>query len=171
MAATKGNGLDAANDQPAKTLTKYATDSIASASNIGAFPARHNTVTAEILCRLLRGEHLTGMEAVFCASTTRLAAVIDYLEKAYCWAIDRVDIDVGTKDGRVVAIRDYFLPRAAIRRAFDADALKFCRSVTSERAKLRAGANTVKAVAKRRNAARLASRIDPRQMTLIGGVE
>lgn len=29
LTATKGNGLDAANDQPAKTLTKYATDFIA----------------------------------------------------------------------------------------------------------------------------------------------
>lgn len=29
MDATKGNGLDAANDQPAKTLTKYVTDFIA----------------------------------------------------------------------------------------------------------------------------------------------
>ena len=29
---TKGDGLDAANDQPAKTLTKYTTDFIAAAS-------------------------------------------------------------------------------------------------------------------------------------------
>ena len=29
MAATKGNGPDAANDQPAKTLTKHTTDFIA----------------------------------------------------------------------------------------------------------------------------------------------
>lgn len=32
MDAPKGNGLDAANDQPAKTLTKYAADFIAGAA-------------------------------------------------------------------------------------------------------------------------------------------
>jgi len=32
MSATKGNGLDAANDQPAKTLTKHAADFIAAAA-------------------------------------------------------------------------------------------------------------------------------------------
>lgn len=39
MAATKGNGLDAANDQPAKTLTKRTADFIARA-------ARYATVNA-----------------------------------------------------------------------------------------------------------------------------
>jgi len=33
MVATKGNGLEAANDQPAKTLTKYAIDFIARAAS------------------------------------------------------------------------------------------------------------------------------------------
>lgn len=146
-------------------------DSINSAGFIGSFPVRHNTVTAEVLARLISGESLTGMDAVFCASTTRLAAVIDYLEKCYGWLIDRVDVDVGTKDGRIAVIRTYFLQRATIRRAFDAGALKFCRSVSSERAKLRAAAHKVKAEAKRRNAARLASRIDPRQMSFLGGAE
>jgi hypothetical protein len=146
-------------------------NSINSAGFMGTFPARQNTVTAEVIARLISGESLTGMDAVYCASTTRLAAVVDYLEKCYGWVIDRLDVDVDTKDGRIAVIRTYFLSRASIRRAFDAGALKFCRSVTSERAKLRAAAHEVKAEAKRRNAARLASRIDPRQMTLLGGAK
>lgn len=146
-------------------------NSINDAGFLGTFPVRQNTVTAEVLARLISGENLTGMDAVYCASTTRLAAVVDYLEKCYGWVIDRIDVDVGTKDGRIAVIRTYFLPRATIRRAFDAGALKFCRAVTSERAKLRALAHKVKAEAKRRNAARLASRIDPRQMSFFGGAE
>ncbi len=34
MSATKGNGLDAANDQPAKTLTKHTVDFIARAASL-----------------------------------------------------------------------------------------------------------------------------------------
>ena len=48
-------------------------------AQIGTFPTRLNTVTAEVLGRLLEGESLTGMDAVFGCSTTRLAAVIHYL--------------------------------------------------------------------------------------------
>lgn len=84
--ATNGNGLTAGNSQPAKTLTKYATDSIAIPAILtGTFPARHNTVTAEVLSRLIRGKNLTGMDAVFCANSTRLSAVIFYLTEDYGW--------------------------------------------------------------------------------------
>jgi hypothetical protein len=127
-------------------------------------------VSAEVLARLISGESMTGMDAVFCASTTRLAAIIDYLETAYNWTIDRRDIDVGTKDGRIVVIRAYYLTRAVIRRAFDAGAIEFCRGVKSARAKLRDGASKTIALAKRRNAVRIASRVDPRQSHLFGGM-
>ena len=40
----------------------------------GRLPVRLGTVVAEVLARLLNHESLTGMEAVFGASTTRLAA-------------------------------------------------------------------------------------------------
>jgi len=136
---------------------------------LGAFPSRHNTVTAEILSRLIGGESLTGMDAVYCASTTRLAAVVDYLETAYGWSIDRVDMDVGTSDGRVPVIRAYFLDRATIRRAFDAGALKFCQSVKDARAKTRKQAPKAKAEATKRNAARAAAKFNPHQGTLFSG--
>ncbi len=135
----------------------------------GIYPTRHNTVTAEVLCRLISGENLTGMDAVFGCSTTRLAAVIFYLSEKYGWAIDHVDIDVGTNDGRVVLIRAYFLTRAIIRGAFDAGALKFCRSVREARAKRRTHATKAKAEADRRNAARAAAKFDPNQGALFSG--
>lgn len=137
--------------------------------SIGGFPARHNTVTAEILSRLLHGENLTGMDAVYCASTTRLAAVVEYLDTAHGWTIDRVDMDVGCKDGRVTVVRCYYLNRATIRRAFDAGALSFCRSVQSARAKTRQNATKAKAEAHKRNAARAAARLNPNQGSLFGG--
>ena len=169
MSALKGNGLDATNGQPAKTHTKNTTDFKANAHFMGAFPTRRNTVTAEVLCRLVNGENLTGMDAVFSASTTRLSAVIFYLNEAYGWPIEHVDMDVGTNDGRVAVIRAHFLTRATIRRAFDAGALPFCQSVKEARAKTRKHASKAKAEAAKRNAARTAARFDPNQGSLFLG--
>ena len=138
-------------------------------ARIGAFPTRYNTVTAEVLARLLRGENLTGMDAVFCASTTRLAATVDYLSTTHGWTIDRFDIDVGCNDGRVAVVKAYYLNRATIRRAFDAGALEFCRNVKDARAKTRKHANKARAEADKRNAARAAARFDPNQGSLFGG--
>jgi len=136
---------------------------------LGGFPDRCDTVTAEVLSRLLEGERLTGMEAVFDCSTTRLAAVVNYLEQDYGWAIDRVDIDVGTNDGRVAVVKVYYLDRATIRRAFDAGALVFCRRVKEARAKTRKHAPKAKAEAAKRNAARSAGKFDPDQGNLFDG--
>jgi hypothetical protein len=89
MSAPKGNGLTAGNSQPAIENATHTQDSTAIAASIGGFPSRHNTVTAEVLCRLISGENLTGMDAVFGCSTTRLAAVIHYLTEKYGWSIAR----------------------------------------------------------------------------------
>ena len=138
-------------------------------AQIGTFPTRHNTVTAEVLGRLLEGESLTGMDAVFGCSTTRLAAVIHYLTGEYAWAVDHVDMEVGTNDGRMTVIRAYFLPRAVIRKAFDAGALAFCRSVKAARAATRKDAAKAKEQAHRRNVARSAASRDVFQGSLFGG--
>lgn len=47
----------------------------------GGLPAKLNTVTAEVLARLLNYERLTSLDAVFEASTTRLSAVTFYIVK------------------------------------------------------------------------------------------
>lgn len=137
-------------------------------AHTGTLPVRHKTVTAEVLCRLLEGEHLTGMDAVFECSTTRLAAVIHYLADKYCWTIDHVNMEVGTNDGRVTVIRAYFLTRPVIRKAFDAGALAFCRSVKAARAATRKDAAKAKEEAHRRNVARAAARRDLFQASLFG---
>ena len=138
-------------------------------AQIGTFPTRLNSVTAEVLGRLLEGESLTGMDAVFGCSTTRLAAVIHYLTGEYAWAVDHVDMEVGTNDGRMTVIRAYFLPRAVIRKAFDAGALAFCRSVKAARAATRKDAAKAKEEAHRRNVARSAASRAVFQGSLFGG--
>lgn len=143
-------------------------DSIKSVQ-IGSLPIRLNTVTAEVLSRMLEGGSLTGMDAVFGCSTTRLSAVIHYLTGEYCWSIDHVDMEVGTNDGRVTVIRAYFLPRAVIRLAFDAGALEFCRNVKVARAATRKNAARAKEAAHKRNVARRAGRRDVLQGSLSGG--
>lgn len=50
MDATKGNGLDAANIQPAKTLTKYAADFIAWS---GIFASRLDVVTVLLILQFV----------------------------------------------------------------------------------------------------------------------
>ena len=107
---------------------------------IFSYPTRRATVTAEVLCRLLEGEILTGMSAVRGCNTTRLAAVVHYLSENYAWTIDRVDVAVGTSDGRVPTIAAYYLPREVIRKAFDSGALAWCRSVKSARETVRKNA-------------------------------
>jgi len=136
----------------------------------GGFPIRLNTVVSEVLARLLRGEQLTGMDAVFRANTTRLAAYINQLEKTWGWKIARVDVDVGTSDGRIATIRKYFLARPTIRHAFDCGALEYCRSVDVARATRRTKVDNVKVEAQRRNASRLAMRVDPYQPDMFGGL-
>ena len=137
-----------------------------SANFTGTFPVRHNTVIAEVLTRLVSGENLTGMNAVFDASTTRLSGAIHRLINEYGWHIDHVDMSVGTKDGRMAEIRAYFLTSVFIRQAFDTDAAEFCRSVREARAKLRSQAVKASSEAKRRNMARDATKFNPRQLTL-----
>lgn len=58
-------------------------------ASAGALLARKNTVRAGVLCRLLAGDTLTGLEAVFGASTTRLADAIHALARDYGWQIER----------------------------------------------------------------------------------
>ena len=49
----------------------------------GTLPARLATVTAEVLCKFLADERMASLEAVHDASTTRLAAVVGYLQSRY----------------------------------------------------------------------------------------
>lgn len=106
----------------------------------GAFPVRQNTAAAEVLCRFLSGETLTGMSAVFDASTTRLAAHVGYLKTHYAWTFEHRDKANGCRDGRVAQVREYFLAPAVIERAMKDGACEWCLQVRLARAELRRSA-------------------------------
>jgi hypothetical protein len=133
---------------------------------IGAFPVRYDTVTAEVLCQLICGETVTGMDAVFAANTTRLSAFIYTLRNSYGWLIEHRDIAVGTKDGRVAEIRAYFLHRGVIREALAMDAMAFCKTVKAARQKRRKSAGKAYREARTRNARRMAAALNPHQLAL-----
>ena len=63
----------------------------------GGFPVKQNTVTADVLARLLAGERLTSLDTVYEASTTRLGAVVFYLANDYGWKIQSIDKAVGAR--------------------------------------------------------------------------
>jgi len=123
----------------------------------GRLPVRQNTVTAEVLCRFLSYERLTGIEAVTEASTTRLAAYVDYL-KGYGWTTETVSKATGCRDGRVATISEYWLPADTIAAAMDAGAGAWCDGVRIARKALRAKAAQARREAELTNAARRACR-------------
>jgi hypothetical protein len=120
----------------------------------GTLPARQDTVTADVLARLLTGERLTGLDAVVDSSTTRLSAVVHRLESAYCWEIAREDRAAGCKDGRVAWVRVYFMARQVIALAAQAGAVAWCADVRRARAALRTEAAAARRAADRFNASR-----------------
>ena len=132
----------------------------------GSIPKRINTVTAAVLAGLLESKEFTGMESVFKQSTTRLSAVIDYLEKRYGWSIDRRKIAVGTSDGRIPDISIYWLPQATIAEAFESGAREWIKTVNNARLERRKHANECKVKAAQKNAAQKPFKQNPRQDNL-----
>jgi hypothetical protein len=140
---------------------------LAGAPIIGNLLNRKNTVRAEVLCRLLSGEQMTGMNGVFEASTTRLAAVVEALSKQYGWCILSRDKAAGCNDGRVSRVREYRLSDATRASAMAAGAADWCREVRAARLKRRADAALAKCRAAAINAARAAQH--PGQFSLFEG--
>lgn len=135
----------------------------------GVLPAKLDTVTAEVLARLLNHERLTSLDAVDEASTTRLSAVTHYLGNAYGWAIKVIDKAAGCRDGRVAWVAEYFLPPEIIARAMAAGAGEWRSKVRAARNARRANAAQARREAERANAARKARRIHPGQQALFEG--
>jgi len=135
----------------------------------GGFPAKLNTVTAEVLARLLNHERLTSLDAVDEASTTRLSAVTHYLWKEYGWPIEAHDKAAGCRDGRVAWVSEYFLAPEIIVRAMAAGAGDWCAKVRAARRARRAHAAQARREAERANAARSARRHHPGQQGLFEG--
>lgn len=109
-----------------------------SANSIGHLPQRQDTVTAEVLRRLLEGERLTSLAGVYEASTTRLGAVVFSLRESHGWICDTRDKAAACRDGRVAWVTEYRLCEAQRLAAVQCpEALKWCRQVREARAKRR----------------------------------
>jgi hypothetical protein len=135
----------------------------------GALPTRVDTVTAEVLAKMLESHRLTGMESVFNQNTTRLAAFVGYLQERYGWNIERKDMAVDTKDGRTPWITTYWLAQDSIAAAFEAGARQWVDNVKAARADRRKQANKSKMSAAEKNSLRSQlHRQDPRQGGLWG---
>ena len=135
----------------------------------GDFPVKQNTVTADVLARLLTGERLTSIDTVYEASTTRLGAVVFYLIKKYGWQIESIDKAAGCKDGRVAWVSEYFLSNETRTQTLAAGAGQWCAAVRAARTKRRAHAAQARREASRANAARNAYRLQLGQGTLFEG--
>ena len=147
------------------SVTRQGTQIIAA----GGFPVKQNTVTADVLARLLAGERLTSLDTVHEASTTRLGAVVFYLANDYGWKIQSIDKAAGCKDGRMAWVSEYFLPAEIITRAVAAGAGEWCVTVRAARNKRRANAAQARREASRANAASSARRQHPAQWGLFEG--
>jgi hypothetical protein len=110
---------------------------------LGALPRKTNTVTAEVLALLLAGQHLTGLDAVIAASTTRLAGHIHRLQTEYGWTIERYERAAPCKDGRVATVTVYHLPAAIVGQSMAIEARVWCTNVRLARAQRRSGAAAV----------------------------
>jgi len=137
---------------PDQKTNESATDTVNYAP--GILPTRKNTVTADVLACLLESRVMTSIESVFAQSTTRLAAVIEYIERRYGWSVPRRDKIVGTNDGRVSTVREYFLPQQTITRAFEVNADDWINGVKAERAERRKESDKCKELAKKLNISR-----------------
>ena len=120
----------------------------------GALPSRVDTVIAEMLALLIEGRTLSGMEAVFEQSTTRLAAHVHYAKTAYGWPIESArGFCVVTKDGRVVEVARHSLPIAVREAALNAGARVWIELVKEARANRRKHAGKCRATTAAKNAA------------------
>lgn len=137
-------------------------------TGIDGFPTKLNTVTAEVLARLLNYERLTSLDAVADTSTTRLSAIVFYLRRKYGWAIESTDKAVGCRDGRVAMVSEYTMPAETIARAMAAGAAAWCADVRTARRARRTKAAEARRMADRANAARK-TRQHPGQWGLFDG--
>jgi hypothetical protein len=108
-----------------------------------------------VLAHLLRGESLTGLDAVRECGTTRAAAHIHWLREGLGWPIVTDERAYVCADGRVVQIAVYRLPAAAIEQARAAGGEAWLTNVDAARAAQRAKRQEAEQRAARMNAERL----------------
>ena len=154
---------------PAKaesSVTRQGAQIIAAAG----FPAKQNTVTSDVLARVLTWESLTSLDTVYEASTTCLGTVVFYLANNYEWLTQSIDKAIGWKDGCVAWVFEYFLPAEIIVCAMAVDAGEWCVKVRAARRVRRTHAAQARRDASRANAAGNSRSTHPAQWRLFDGL-
>ena len=151
---------------PAATKVTTSAGGGADFTTSGRLPLKQNSVTAEVLSRLLRGERLTSLDGVFQASTTRIGATKHSLEKTHGWSVHATDKAAGCNDGRVSWIAEYHLHPQAISKAMDAGAAAWCDGVRKARLERRKKAAEAVREAVRLNEARRSRRQHESQLSI-----
>ena len=136
----------------------------------GRLPIKQNTVTADVLARLLAGQRLNGLDTVYKTSTTRLGAVVFCLANKYSWKIQSVVKTAGCSDGRVAWVSEYFMSAETISSAMAVGVGKWCIEVRAARNELRAHATQARRDASRANLASQAFQQHPAQKDFFEGV-
>lgn len=134
----------------------------------GRLPSRKNTVLAEVLMRMLRGERMTSLQAVAGASTTRLASVAEQLHRVHGWQVSTEPRAVGCADGRVATVAVYFIA-PTVAAAAGAAGRDWCAQVAKARAARRFEVESAKREAARRNRLRDVARSSVGQRDLFDG--
>jgi len=137
----------------------------------GTLPQRLDTVRAEVLAQLLGYNRLTGLNSVFASNTTRLAAVVHVLITEYLWPVKTSEKAVGTSDGRVAHVAEYFLPPEVVAQAMDQGAGDWVKGVEKARRERRKEAAEAKRQADAINKLSIARRKGPPlgQLGFFGG--
>lgn len=138
--------------------TPHTTEAVQSANKqarfIGGYPKSLGSVNAAVLARLLEGERLTSLSQVFESSTTRLASAIHNLGSKHKWMIERQPIAIGTNDGRVTDVTEYWLSDTTRMQAREHGSDEFCEAVWVAREEQRKTASDKREQAGMRNATR-----------------
>lgn len=81
------------------------------ATQIGKLPTRKGSVVATVLDKLLKGQKVNSIELAAEAQTSRLKDVVASLRQQHGWGAIRSErIALGTADGRVQWVAQYWLP-------------------------------------------------------------
>ncbi|MDP9645465.1 hypothetical protein [Paraburkholderia caledonica] len=84
----------------------------------GELPVRVDTVSAELLAALLKGEEVTDLDPRFAQPTKSAASVVRYLDRWYGWRIAHSKFAYCTDDGRLAFAKKYSLPKDVITSAY-----------------------------------------------------
>lgn len=104
------------------------------ATQIGKLPTRKGSVVATVLAKLLKGQKLNSIELAAETQTSRLKDVVASLRQQHGWGAIRSErIALGTADGRVQWVSQYWLSADALLEIDQSEIAAWTKAVERER--------------------------------------